>query len=304
MSTEILNHLCLYKVSGDDAETFLQGQLSNDVSSLTNNWQYAAYCTPKGRALAVFIVCRIAENFFLITEQSIAKNVFKRLQMFVMRSKVLIEEQSNELVGVFDSQTLIDMHEDFDAEAERFVLSTNENLHCLHFGQRHLIISNKHKTQDLSAELSKEEFSSATEHEPYNTETNWIQRDIADGLPRVTAESSEKFVPQMLNMDILNGMSFKKGCYTGQEIVARMHYLGKLKQRMFVCQLTDGEVSSIGSKVSNPEGKTLGEIVNAAQGYPYFTAALRHEDTEQTLMLENGATAAFLQAQPYELANT
>jgi len=146
--------------------------------------------------------------------------------MYVMRSKVVIEEvdsqkysvlkpSQNELIenGFLNEKVQNTEHSDF---------ITQKNTHCLSFGERLLIITANSVNAD-SINQGKQQ--------------HWLQEDIKAGLPAVNIHSTELFIPQMLNLDVLNGINFKKGCYTGQEIVARMHYLGKLKQRMFVCQL-------------------------------------------------------------------
>ena len=137
-----------------------------------------------------------------------------------------------------------------------------------------------------------------------SNDLSWLKRDIADGLPRVTVESQEMFIPQMLNLDILDGVNFKKGCYTGQEIIARMRYLGKLKQRSFVCELSNNCTVEIGAKIIDENGKNIGSIVNAVDGHDAVVASLRFDNLDNGLILESGETLSVKNNQPYSIDTT
>ncbi len=277
-NAEIINHLSLIIVTGDDAKTFLQGQLSNDVNALDNGWQYSAYCTPKGRALAVFIVWQHNNSIYLLIENSVKESVIKRLRMYVMRSKVLFEEVAAHICG------------DFTEQGPLFSAKTTASQHSLYFGARSLVIDFER-----------------TQPEDSNEAEEWLSADVRQGLPRVTAQSSELFVPQMLNLDLLNGISFKKGCYTGQEIIARMHYLGKLKQRSFVCEvIANTKISgsrsiNIGAKLIDHNGKTVGDIVNISADRTLLFAALRFDNLNNGLVTETGVELKVATEQPYQI---
>lgn len=285
MSFVDITHLTVLKITGDDAESFLQGQLTNDLSLLNNEWHYSAYCTPKGRVLAIFTVWKAVDNVYLLVEKSVCETVVARLRMYVMRSKVNIETLNVKIVGAFD-QTESE-HGTKESSQKLHSVDIDDNRHSLHWVGRSIHI-------DLAA----------TEAQRHDTHlaNDWIARDIKDALPRVVEETSEKFVPQMLNMDLLNGISFKKGCYTGQEIVARMKYLGKLKQRMLLCQMEPNAAPvSIGQKLFDANKKPLGDVVNAMPNLGLFTACLRHENIGDGLYSENEERLASLVDMPYEL---
>ncbi len=283
MALEKITHLTLVKITGEDTRHFLQGQLSNDINALNDGWQYSAYCNPKGRALAVFMLYEYQDAIFILLENSLKDTVLKRLKMYVMRSKVVFEEVKVNLIGAFTEAGLTELAIKQDIQAQRFGCLYQEQRHLLNFGGRCLVV----------------DFSNT-----FNAPTgeSWVQMDIAEALPRVTLSSSEMFVPQMLNLDLLNGISFKKGCYTGQEIIARMRYLGKLKQRSFVCELETAGVVSIGDKITNTQGKSIGNIANCTQDSLLITAVLRFDNLEE-LVHESAGSINILEPQPYDMSS-
>jgi folate-binding protein YgfZ len=227
----------LLKFSGEDASSFLQGQLTNDINALECNWQYSGYCSPKGRLLALLIMWKHDNELFALLPASLVEPTIKRLRMYVMRSKVTI-----------DVIEQISVSQIYTSSEPRFKYQHATDLHSLSFGGRDLIVATKADT--TSDTLTPK----------------WVMRNIEDGLPEITDKTSELFVPQMINLDLLGGINFKKGCYTGQEIVARMHYLGKLKQRMFVCTIADLNSEpeyhyQAGAKVMHDD-KNVGHIVS------------------------------------------
>ena len=196
----LLRHLALIKVSGSDAETFLQNQFSNDITKLIDSRvQINAYCQHQGKIIALFWVMRSKDSYFLSFPADLAEEVKKRLQMFVIMSDVLIEDVSKQ----FDQIGLIN-------ESQQNSYSINNNLS--------LLIQN-------SGELA---------NEVNNNDNQWFKACIDFQIPQISLITSEKLVPQMLNLDIDEiGVNFSKGCYPGQEVVARLHYLGKAKRRLF-----------------------------------------------------------------------
>ena len=276
MTAEKLDNLSLLKITGDDAHTFLQGQLTNDINLTDKEWQYSGYCTPKGRLLALFTLWQTEEGIYALLDKSLVESTVKRLRMYIMRSKVVIEELESQCYGVFDvgNENLVTAH--FSAQElsklDKYSFVSQDHAHCLSFGERHLIVL------ENSLELI---------NSPEPEKQKWLNQNIQEGLPQVNAHSAELFIPQMLNLDVLKGINFKKGCYTGQEIVARMHYLGKLKQRMFVCSLelnndsNESDTIKSGDKIYSDElmTKTAGHIVsiNAKSAL----AVLRLDDVEK-----------------------
>lgn len=254
MPLEILDNMTLFKVSGADARNFLQGQLTNDINNITDSWQFSGYCNPKGRLLALLQLWQYQDDFFAFIDSSIADGAIKRLQMYVLRSDVTIETLPEaKFYACFSKQDFAGLREMEMGD----VIVVNNHQFALSYGSRSLII-------ELTDELSGEKGD------------RWLNQNIQNGLPTLNINTQELFIPQMLNLDVLNGISFKKGCYTGQEIVARMHYLGKLKQRMYLCDYGPNKGSNLqihaGDKIL-ADGNTVGTVVSA--GSTSFLAVLR-----------------------------
>ena len=199
-----LKNRSLLRVSGADAETFLQGQLSNDISKLDAlSVQLNAYCQHQGKILALFWVTKNEDSFLLSFPSDLLEVIKPRLQMFVIMSDVVIEDVTKDYIQVGSI-----------GETHQKALAINEKLS--------LIITNK---QDISQ---------------FNMEPveHWNMACVDSSLPEIFLMTSEKLVPQMLNLDIDEfGVNFSKGCYPGQEVVARLHYLGSAKRRLFAFEL-------------------------------------------------------------------
>ena len=226
-----LDNLCVYQVTGDDAHSFLQGQFSNDIEMVNEtNAQLTSYSTPKGRMLAIFYVCKRSDHYLLITSRDIADDVMKRLQMYVMRSKVVISKLDNEMVLGLSNDTdgTVLKHLNLPKPESDYQTTSVDNLISIQIPgiqSRYLIIGDQASLAELN-QISPEIVY-------VYTSDYWQWLDIMSGIPTVTAATQEAFVPQMANMELINGVSFSKGCYPGQEVVARLHYLGNANRRMF-----------------------------------------------------------------------
>jgi tRNA-modifying protein YgfZ len=225
-----LTHLAVLSVTGKDAAKLLQGQITCNVNEISvAKSSLVAICNPKGRAIATFLLVKKADIFLLVLPAELLETVKKRLQMFVLRSDVKITDSSNEicLLGLCEQQKSV---QPFVTEVQQDIISVN--LPAL--GKRKLLITDvDNAIRYWSEQVDHQGFRMADSDE-------WRYLDIISGIPWVTTATSEEFIPQMLNLDKLGGISFNKGCYTGQEIVARTHYLGKVKREMFLaeCQTT------------------------------------------------------------------
>lgn len=239
-----LSHLGLLEISGADAVTFLQGQVTNDVKLLTgNNAHYSAYCNPKGRMLALFLAFAHAGHIHLQLNRELVEPILKRLKMYVMRSKVEIKDVSDSIIkfginGLEASQILA--YSLVKIPAEDYELVTLENATVLKLpstnGARFEIFTD-HKNAPAIWETLKIQCEIVEK-------AHWDWLEIQTGIPDIELKTQEQFVPQMLNLDILNGINFKKGCYTGQEIVARTHYLGTVKRRTFLAEICPASQSA------------------------------------------------------------
>ena len=259
------SELGLVLVTGDDAESFLQNQLSNDISHLDETrLQLSAYSTAKGRMLAIFQVIRISNGYILITPLSMVESLMQRLQMFVIQAKVTLADASGHFFR-FALQTDIDeiVNHALLPQQVSGVLQ-NDSLISLQIGS--LDGQNRYLVLCLSLDEAKSLWHDFAQQLQVTHFEAWRLSQIKSGIPTIYPQTSEDFVLQMANLDLLDGVSFQKGCYPGQEIIARMHYLGKLKRRLFLsrfqadkCPIAGDELSVCGAQ--NPDGS--GKVVDA-----------------------------------------
>ncbi|MGL4767834.1 MAG: YgfZ/GcvT domain-containing protein [Formosimonas sp.] len=243
IQTSALPHLGLIRVTGADARSFLHSQLTQDVLGLADNQsKLAGYCSAKGRLYAVFQMFSDADAVFLITQRELIEPVVKRLRMFVLRAKVVFEDVSDTFAiqGVCAS----------DALAADECRKTNDG----------------YRVGVLPASQPRE-LRIAPQVAELDSPALWDWLNVSAGQPQVTLATYEAFVPQMINLDRVGGVNFKKGCYPGQEVVARSHYLGKLKRRMQAASLSfddAAQVPAVGVDVLAADGSPVGQVVTAA----------------------------------------
>ncbi len=263
-----LSHHGLIAVHGEDAKTFLQGQLINNVLEVSAGCsQLNALCTPKGRVLADFRVFQKQDTLYLSLPAEMVDDVIKRLRMYVLRAKVTLEDVSNSFIGVGFSGPTTDKELaslGFPVPAELNQVTHTEEMSILKipgFHPRYLLYGDLETMQQLWTKLDVH--SAPVGYDP------WQLLNIKVGVPVIVKQTSELFVPQMLNLHLLGAISFKKGCYTGQEVVARMQYLGKLKKRMYLANVDVNEKPQPGTKLyakEFSETQSCGTVVNSAQG--------------------------------------
>ncbi len=258
-----LSHFGLIRFAGEDAQQFLNGQLSCDVNSLEpQHARYGSYSTPKGRMLATVLLWREAGGFFMQLPRSLREPIQKRLSIYVLRSKVKAEDASDArvLIGVAGKDAGAILKTLFaELPAEPLALTSTEGASLLRLSaDRYQIIASPERALQVREALSK----NATAVE----QAVWDWLDIRAGIPFITPATQEQLVPQMANLDLIGGVSFSKGCYPGQEIVARMHYLGRLKQRMYLAHIEGAESPQPGDKLYSAElgEQSAGIIVSAA----------------------------------------
>jgi folate-binding protein YgfZ len=259
-----LSNSSLIRARGDDTQNFLNGQLSNDIRQLdASHSQLASWCSPKGRMLVIFRLFRRDKDYLLQLPVALQENTLKRLRMFVMRAKVTLESVDAELVSIGlsgpDAKKIL-------AESAGFAPSgdngceTREDITIISLPgphPRYEIIAPTAAVEILWESLK----SKATPVGP----AVWAWLDIIAGIPGIHPETNEEFVPQMANLEAVGGVNFKKGCYPGQEIVARMQYLGKLKQRMYRAHFDGGAAPRPGDAIFAPDfpGQSAGTVVEA-----------------------------------------
>ena len=247
-----LSHFGLIKISGEDATTFLQSQLTADINDLNNKtWISAAWCNPKGRILSNFMITRTTVDessvYFMILPSMLKTQIMKRLQMFVLRSKVSIEDGSEDfhLVGLY-------------GESIDSVYNQSSVITSIHFDEpiTRVILLLDH--EQLNVQMSRIKLA-CTESD----RQHWSLLDIEGAIPWIITQTTEAFIPQMLNMDLNGGVSFKKGCFPGQEIVARLHYKGNEgKRRLYWVTGESDTLPGPGESLVNADDKLIGDIVD------------------------------------------
>jgi folate-binding protein YgfZ len=253
-----LSHFELLRVSGADAQTFLQGQLTCDVLKVTPTAaRYCGYCTPKGRLIADFLLMRTPQAYLMHLPADLCAVLAKRLSKFVLRARVDIErETALRAIGVAGPDAVALLRQSV-GEPPRLPLESIQypGATLLRLpGAAFLAIALQPDMAGLWDVLARQSTPAGMEC------WNWLQ--IRAGIPWITAATAEQFVPQMVALDAIGGVDFQKGCYPGQEIVARTHYLGEVKRT-----LRAGHSESLAAGADmllSADGKARGMVVNAA----------------------------------------
>ncbi|MBB3004260.1 hypothetical protein FHX57_006639 [Paraburkholderia tropica] len=263
----ILPQFGVIDANGEDAATFLHSQLTNDIQHLdVAGARLAGYCSAKGRLLASFLVWKSAETIRLLISKDVQAAVQKRLSMFVLRAKAKLVDDSDKLLVVgFAGDVRGALSGVFDALPDGVHVKVDDTAGSLirlpdAAGRlRYLLVGPKDAVEAKLAALDGKI--------ARVTPALWDWFDIHAGEPRVTQAVSEQFVPQMINFDVLGGVNFKKGCYPGQEVVARSQYRGTIKRRTALASVAAGlDAARPGVELfhSDDPGQPCGMIVNAA----------------------------------------
>ncbi|MFK3737734.1 YgfZ/GcvT domain-containing protein [Massilia sp. TN1-12] len=261
--------LGLIAVAGEDAAGFLHNQLTNDVEHLGQaDVRLAGYCTPKGRLQATFLAWRDADAVWLQLPRAIQAPLQKRLSMFVLRAKAKLRDATGEpdrvaVLGLGGERAgaalgmLVDALPSAPYTRTEGAFGTVLRLADAFGAPRYLWLTS---TSSAVAALPALRLALA-----FGGNAAWELSGIHAGVPQVTQPTQEQFVPQMINYELVGGVNFKKGCYPGQEIVARSQYLGKLKRRMALATL-DNAAARPGDEVfaADDPDQPCGMIVNAA----------------------------------------
>jgi folate-binding protein YgfZ len=229
-----LNRYGLLAVTGAEARDFLHAQLTNDIANLPpDRAALAGWCTAKGRLLASFLVVPSKDGFLLQLARDLAPAVAKRLSMFIFRSKVRIADES-------DAWTQSGI---WDADLSVGGVAWEGDTVTVKIAERRFLKIGKSLSENCKA-----------------SEDAWTLQEIRAGRPLISAATQDRFVPQMVNFEELGAINFQKGCYPGQEIVARAQYRGQVKRRMTRVELPKGVELKPGEEFQG------GVIVDSAAG--------------------------------------
>lgn len=260
-----LSHLGVIRVRGADASSFLQGQLSNDIREVSaEHTQLSSYCSPKGRMLVCLRVVRLGDDLLLVLPQTRLEATLRRLGLFILRSRVTLEALTDQwvLLGLAGDGVETLLRGCFPSLP---VLPNN----LVHQGvltlirmpgptPRFLILGPTNPVKDLWLGIVPPAVPVGPDY--------WSLLEIRSGTPSVHPETVEAFVPQMVNLQLVDGVSFTKGCYTGQEVIARTQFLGRLKRRMYRAEVESPHLPRPGDELychESASGQGPGRIVDA-----------------------------------------
>jgi len=259
--TTALPHLGVIAAVGPEAATFLHGQLSQDIKGLQpHEARLAAYCSAKGRMLASFLVLHpLPDTYWLVVRRDVLPDVLKRLTMFVLRAKCKLSDATAQAGLLGEMQLAVDPGVDAaatDAPAQVSVLTRDDAGQPTRWACSLPAVQGVTRTLVLGGQGpdAPDELASAA----------WRWLEVLSGQPQIERPTVEKFVPQMVNYELIGGVNFKKGCYPGQEVVARSQYRGTTKRRAFV--LWSAQAAEPGAELfsSADPGQPAGLVINAA----------------------------------------
>ena len=282
----LTNSMRVICFSGGDAGAFLQGQITCDALALSSgDSAFGALCNPKGRAISLFYLLKVEQVFYMLVNEEMVPIITKRLSMFVFRSDVKINDVSDQYLVIGAAGPLEALQSEANTPFAIIPLSERHDLNLLLYTSKSPSFIN-----DMEAPLE-------------SLNHTWQRQLVNAGIPEIGPSTSELFVPQMLNLDLLNGISFKKGCYTGQEIVARLHYKGTVKRRLVIFDSTT-EFNPGDELFIENDTNSIGHIVNCIsteQAYTGLTVLKTSAIQLKTLALKG--TEQFAIKRPEYLLN-
>jgi folate-binding protein YgfZ len=263
----------------------LQGQFSNDINLLEKDIsQYSSYSTNQGKVIAILRILKDKDSYLILINKEISDYFIQKLSMYILMSKVTIEmtneyhiigicgQMSKELLSSYNAKNSSGIKEDDNYQ----ILNNNSE----YFSSSTLIYKDEAKEIDeIKKLLTKDQLA-------FNV--NKLS-DYYNRILRVTMETKEQYIPQVLNLEKLNGINYKKGCYTGQEIVARTHYLGKIKKQIFLIN-HNSKLINISNKIHDENNEILGEVISGNQTIQeeiICLAVIRLDAIEKDLYINN-----------------
>jgi folate-binding protein YgfZ len=222
--------------------------LTSDVAALgASRTQWSGYCSPQGRLLATCLVWRIGDDFLLQLPQSLRDTTQSRLARYVLRARVTLTDAGADthVFGVWGDEAPSVVSKLAGAAPGVDEIISNDGVYVARLPiDRFVILARSERAENVRAMLGAEAIEAP--------ESVWSRLDIEAGVPMILPEIREQYIPQMLNLDLIGGLSYGKGCYPGQEIVARTHYLGRLKQRMYRIHVPGSDSPAPGDALYSP----------------------------------------------------
>lgn len=250
----LLPHWGLIRAEGPDARSFLHGQLTNDVLHLASDEaRIAGYCSAKGRLLANFILWLDSQDVVLLAcHQSVLAATIKRLSMYVLRAKCKLTDASSErpIWGVCGDSAMAQAGALVPWKIDKSASSTTIRLPDVEHHARALWVGHGASDRPIEPELPLQA---------------WRHLEVASGYPVIEAATADQLVPQMLNYELIGGINFQKGCYPGQEVVARSQYRGTAKRRTFLFESISAAAPGTEVFHSDDPAQPAGLVVNSAQ---------------------------------------
>lgn len=302
-----LSNQSLIQASGDDAASFLQGQLTNDITQITENRaQLSAYCNAQGRMLTLLRILLRDHTYVLQLPATLCERILERLRLYILRAKVDLQADERWVsVGLSGPDVTASLSRQIGT-----VPQTNDDCHTSNGVTvlrlagpypRFQVIANIDAAKQLWAQLA----ASAT---PVGASA-WAWLDIVAGIPTIYPQTFEAFLPQMANLDVLQGVSFDKGCYSGQEIIARVRYLGKLKQRMYRAHVqaarspAPGELLYTADTRDPPVGTVVDAQLAPTEGYDLLAVIqLARVEAGPVCLADATGPALTIEPLPYALS--
>ena len=259
-----LNHLGILRIAGVDASRFLQGQISCDINDITaTQCRYGVHCNPKGRIITFFKLLKCQDDYLLVMPKDIIEPTLTALKKYAVFYKVTLENQSDkwQLWGLDQTSAINILNlndDDFNDDINQCIAIGSRILYPTPRTHRRYVLVNYFK--DKHNLIEKLDCGS-----PEHAIQDWLQKDIESGIPTITPETMECFTPHELNLQELGALNFKKGCYTGQEVIARMHYRGQLKKHLYRIEMNSSDSHpQLNEKIILTDGsnRAVGTLVN------------------------------------------
>ncbi|NKF49303.1 tRNA-modifying protein YgfZ [Shewanella sp. WXL01] len=294
-----LSHLGLVEISGEQGRSFIHGQVTTDITSLeANQWRWGAHCDPKGKMLAAFRTFAIGDNLMMLMPKDTLAVDLPQLQKYAVFSKAELVDVSDSLalIGVSGANAASFITEQFGAPEHE--LNQFDDATVIKDGERFIVVIASEKVAELQAKAGV----------ALTDNSHFKALEIKAGYPNIGAEHANQYVPQMCNLQAINGISFNKGCYMGQETVARMKYRGGNKRALYILKGTASAELSAETQVeiADEDGfRRGGNIIEFVQQdeQVLLTAVLANDtpDTAKLRIKDDAVSELSIVALPYSL---